>query len=216
MIRFVLPISDSLVGSPMQVERRNSVYGGEFEARCAAAVAVYFGGRRARVERYARRAGATVGALAALFKTLGPLRAAAGEHEPQDRLAVKFESRVRHSPLRCCARGVALRNFIARRLIWPRSVNRHPPRTAGEGDQDRGTYAGRLRAVPPCRHCRVISTSLVSAGRSPDNEADRRHQRSDTRGRSRCSGRRHDGEHGRRQEAAEPAVADMVGSDTPL
>lgn len=66
--------------------------------------------------------GAALGALAGLFKTLGPLRAAVGmSTSVADSLTASLPeiaaAAIAFALL--CAAASALRNFIARRLIWP-------------------------------------------------------------------------------------------------
>jgi hypothetical protein len=58
--------------------------------------------------------GALVGALAALFKTFGPLQAGGGKLT--DHLIEIGAAAVAFALL--CAAAAMLRNFIARRLIW--------------------------------------------------------------------------------------------------
>ena len=58
--------------------------------------------------------GAGIGALAAAFKTLGPFRVGAGSFA--DRLVEIAVAAAAFALL--CAAAAALRNFIARRLIW--------------------------------------------------------------------------------------------------
>jgi uncharacterized membrane protein len=56
--------------------------------------------------------GAAIGAIAGLFKTLGPSHQAAATSVPEIAgVALCFAL--------LCAGATALRNFIARRLIWP-------------------------------------------------------------------------------------------------
>lgn len=60
--------------------------------------------------------GAGIGAVAALFKTLGPLRAgAAGSTD-----AILHIAGAALAFALLCAGAAFLRNLIARRLIWPR------------------------------------------------------------------------------------------------
>ena len=66
--------------------------------------------------------GAAIGALAGLFRTLGPLRAAAGmSTSPVESFTANLPeiaaATIAFALL--CAAASALRNFIARRLIWP-------------------------------------------------------------------------------------------------
>ncbi len=65
--------------------------------------------------------GAGIGALAALFKAFGPLRqTAALANSPTENLAANFLE-IAGAALAfalLCAGAAALRNFIARRLIW--------------------------------------------------------------------------------------------------
>ncbi len=58
--------------------------------------------------------GALIGALAAVFKTLGPF--SAGRGGPADSLLEIGAAALAFALL--CAGAAALRNFIARRLIW--------------------------------------------------------------------------------------------------
>ena len=68
----------------------------------------------------------------------------------------------------------------------------------------------------PLRYMRVMSRSLVSGRKiSADDEAHRRDDDRVPQTGVDVSGRRHDREHGRRQEAAEPAVADVIGQRQP-
>jgi len=81
---------------------------------------LYISKGEARVWSVLRAAGygAAIGALAALFKSFGPLRESSGV----------FENLLAHLPevaratlafALLCAGAAALRNFIAQRLIWP-------------------------------------------------------------------------------------------------
>lgn len=60
--------------------------------------------------------GAVIGALAALFKTLGPFRAGAGTGNLTDHLMEIAAAALAFALL--CAAAATLRNFIARRLVW--------------------------------------------------------------------------------------------------
>jgi len=60
--------------------------------------------------------GAVGGALAAVFKTLGPLRAAAAAANLADSLTEIAVAALAFALL--CAAAATLRNFIARRLVW--------------------------------------------------------------------------------------------------
>lgn len=60
--------------------------------------------------------GAVVGALAALFKTLGPLHANAGSGYFANHLVEIILVATAFAFL--CAGAAALRNYIARRLVW--------------------------------------------------------------------------------------------------
>jgi hypothetical protein len=59
--------------------------------------------------------GAVVGILAALFKTIGPLQASGASRAPAWEIA---GAAVGFALL--CAGAAALRNAIARRLVWPK------------------------------------------------------------------------------------------------
>jgi hypothetical protein len=77
---------------------------------------LFISGDQARAWSIPRAAayGAAVGALAALFKTVGPLRdagSAAANVGGMIGAALGFAL--------LCAGAAALRNFIARRFIWP-------------------------------------------------------------------------------------------------
>jgi hypothetical protein len=63
--------------------------------------------------------GAAIGSIAAMLKTLGPFRAAAGKGFA-DNLAANLQEIVIATLAfaALCAAASALRNFIARRLIW--------------------------------------------------------------------------------------------------
>jgi hypothetical protein len=63
--------------------------------------------------------GSAIGSVAAMFKTLGPFRAAAGE-SLADNLAANLAEIVIATLAfaALCAGASALRNLIARRLIW--------------------------------------------------------------------------------------------------
>jgi len=60
--------------------------------------------------------GAVIGLLAAVFKTLGPLGTASGAASLIDRAVHVAGATVAFALL--CAGAAALRNFIARRLVW--------------------------------------------------------------------------------------------------
>ena len=60
--------------------------------------------------------GAIIGALAALFRTVGPFRAGGGAGNLPDYLMEIAAAALAFAVL--CAAAAALRNFIARRLIW--------------------------------------------------------------------------------------------------
>jgi hypothetical protein len=65
--------------------------------------------------------GAGIGAVAALFKTLGLFRGAAGGRSFAENLtagALEITAAIIAFAL-LCAGAAVLRNFIARRLIWP-------------------------------------------------------------------------------------------------
>ena len=82
---------------------------------------LYVSGGKARAWSVARAAacGAGIGALAASIKTFGPMResASAAAH------AVEVAGAALAFAL-LCAGAAALRNFIARRLIWPDMIKR--------------------------------------------------------------------------------------------
>lgn len=69
---------------------------------------------------HAAGCGAVVGALAAIFKILGPAHAVAGQN-----LIERFAGNIMEivaatlSFALLCIGAAALRNFIARRFIWP-------------------------------------------------------------------------------------------------
>jgi len=65
--------------------------------------------------------GAAIGAAAALFKTLGPFRSAAAGRSMADSLTAGVLEIVAATLAFAllCAGAAALRNFLARRLIWP-------------------------------------------------------------------------------------------------
>jgi hypothetical protein len=65
--------------------------------------------------------GAGIGALAALFKTIGPLHAAA----PAFARALEVAA-VMAVFAALCAAAAFLRNVVARRFIWPDLINRNP------------------------------------------------------------------------------------------
>jgi cytochrome c oxidase assembly factor CtaG len=60
--------------------------------------------------------GAVIGAFAALFKTLGPLRAAGAARSVTGSVAEIAIAAVVFALL--CAGAAALRNFLARRVVW--------------------------------------------------------------------------------------------------
>jgi hypothetical protein len=76
---------------------------------------LYITGDKARAWSVARATsyGAGIGALAALFKTLGPFHPVASA--PANLLEIGGAA---FGFALVCAAGAALRNFIARRLIW--------------------------------------------------------------------------------------------------
>ena len=91
---------------------------------------LYISGNPARSWNVVRAAayGAGIGVLAAVFKTVGPLRAAdAAVHSFADRLTASVPEIVAAALAFAllCAGAALLRNFIVRRLIRPDAV-RHP------------------------------------------------------------------------------------------
>jgi hypothetical protein len=85
---------------------------------------LYIAGNGARAWSIARAAayGAGIGALAALLKAIGPLREAGlGTENLTEKLASNFAeiAGVAIAFALLCVGAAALRNFIARRLIWP-------------------------------------------------------------------------------------------------
>jgi hypothetical protein len=84
---------------------------------------LYLSGDSARDWSVAHAAayGAAIGAVAALFKTLGPFHsAAAGRSMPANLTAGVLEIAAATLAFALlCAGAAALRNFLARRLIWP-------------------------------------------------------------------------------------------------
>jgi hypothetical protein len=78
---------------------------------------LYISGEGARAWSIVRAAGygAGIGALASVFKTMGPLHSTAA-----DPLATTLEiTGVTLAFAALCAGAAALRNLVARRLIWP-------------------------------------------------------------------------------------------------
>ena len=72
---------------------------------------------RARSVVHAAAYGAGVGAIAALFKTLGPLRVANAAGSLAGSVAEIASAAVVFALL--CAGAAALRNIVARRVVWP-------------------------------------------------------------------------------------------------
>jgi hypothetical protein len=82
---------------------------------------LYVSSDSARAWSVARAAvyGAAIGVLAALFKTLGPFRVAAGGSLAENLTATFLEIAIATLAFATlCAGACALRNFIARRLLW--------------------------------------------------------------------------------------------------
>jgi hypothetical protein len=65
---------------------------------------------------HAARFGAAIGAIAALFKIFGPFRLGAGSGYLSDNLIEIVLAAAAFAAL--CAGAAALRNYIARRLVW--------------------------------------------------------------------------------------------------
>jgi hypothetical protein len=85
---------------------------------------LYLSGNATRAWSVMRAAGygAAIGAAAALIKTLGPLHAASGAHVGASAAVAASLPEILEATAAfaiLCAAAAALRNAVARRLIWP-------------------------------------------------------------------------------------------------